>query len=412
MGKISNRKLHLNKGRWNHDLEEVETQAGSSTRSEVSQESSELESWSWDGDSGGSSRGFRHAEGRDMFHMMQGQRSPVETPTSTRSALRSSASLFVPGQCQPPPPPPAASGSGKTPVRCIIEGAFGSRLVSLNMSDAPSHTEVEVVLQPKQDEMFGPWSVDPQARPRALHMLLESFKILGPKIKSLQPSADESQISVGYSEVASDRLCWEHAQYGCCPRGPSCRWEHAVIEMYLITLVMQPLATDFSPVSMPPFAPPPLAAPQHRGDCQQVPVPPVSSFIIAAAPPPVQQVCSCGHPFVRTGLFCQFCGAKRPPEAQHQAAGIFYAVSAVPAGMAPPTLPAECVGCSDTAPCLPPACDASPDVLAKDVPPKDIKEDSKGADPTPSADRTPSQTPAAMRSTSTRWADIEDDDDA
>lgn len=147
--------------------------------------------------------------------------------------------------------PPACQGA-KVPVRCAIEGAFGGRLVGTNMVDTPSHTEVEVVVHATPSDMYGPWNMDPEARGRALYTLLHAFKILGPQIKSLQPSADGSQLCLKYSDANPDRMCWEFGQHGYCPRASTCRWEHIATEAFIITLVMQPLAFDSSPMAMQP----------------------------------------------------------------------------------------------------------------------------------------------------------------
>jgi hypothetical protein len=178
--------------------------------------------------------------------------------TALRSRLSSRASLFVPGKCPPAGqaavPPALASmarESAKVPVRCVIEGAFGNRLCSVNMADLPAHTEVQVVVQAKPNEMCNPWAVEPQAQTRALHVLLQAFKTLGDKVKALEPSADASQLQVKYSEASSENLCWQFGQYGYCPR-PSCRWEHAPVETFIVAILVQPAAINMSSVAMSP----------------------------------------------------------------------------------------------------------------------------------------------------------------
>jgi len=150
------------------------------------------------------------------------------------------------------------------------------------MADMQSHTEVEVVVNPKVEEMYGPWSMDPQARSRALHMLLQAFRILGPQIKGLEPSADESKLVVKYSEANTDRLCWQFGQYGYCPRGPSCRWDHVALETFIITIVMQPLAMDMSPVAMPA----PASTACHFGELPNGELPGGMVGYVIAAPMP------------------------------------------------------------------------------------------------------------------------------
>lgn len=283
----------LDKRDWNHRYGcEVDTQAGSSTVSVASHSSSEFESRSWDGD--GSGRNSPPVGG------IEGTGTTTAAPTRTR--LKACASLFVPGghtlAAPPPPPPPSLSAgreSAKVPVRCIIEGAFGNRLCGIHMADMQSHTEVEVVVSPHASERYGRWCMDPRGgaahfeeRSRALHVLLQAFKILGPAIKGIEPSADESKITLQYSEASTDRLCWEFGQHGYCPRGASCRWDHVAMEVFVITIVMQQLAMNASPAAISPSP----GAPLHFGEFSNgdLPVPMVGYVIAAPMPPTIEQV--------------------------------------------------------------------------------------------------------------------------
>jgi len=162
--------------------------------------------------------------------------------------------LFVPGCAVPPPPAPLASQGAKVAIRCVIEGAFGNRLTGMNMVDTPSgsQTDVEVTVLATREDMYAPVT---EARSRALYTLLHAFKILGSQIKSLEPSTDESQLHIKYSEASPDRMCWQFGQYGYCPRQHVCRWEHIAMESFVISLVMQPLPLGGSPANpqvMPP----------------------------------------------------------------------------------------------------------------------------------------------------------------
>lgn len=351
--KKTTRKLQ-HAGRWN-ELEEADTQAGSSTSSMNSSANSnasfELESRSLDGDSDGSTRGDRRRERRENVESTKGKGTPLEAPTKM-SQLRSSASLFVPGQCPAPPPPVAAIG--KQPVRCIIEGVAGNRLCGLRMVDTPSHFEVEVTLHPSQDD-YESWNMDPQME--ALNLLLRAFSQSG-QFMSAQPSADQTQINVRYSEIASNRLCWEYAQYGCCPRGPSCRWEHGKIEDYMISVVIQPTGMDYTAgmdFNMPPLVPSVMPCADMANQC--------GGYIIAApVPAPIEDVCSsCGTKFLPLGKFCQTCGAKRPQPQEQQVAGcqgcpgMYYPIAAVPVGDVSPTSEAVVADAPRAAPRADPA---------------------------------------------------------
>jgi hypothetical protein len=263
---------------WN-EWEESETQPGSSTRSLVSHTSSDC-----DGDGGE----LGQLKGRALLNMLNGKQSDEALPPPPpppgpppKAKLNSRACLFVPKQHLAPPPAPALpsqhsqAAAAKVSVRCVIEGAFAQRLCSITMREMSTHTEVEVVVHPKPTEQYGPWAVDPLAHSRALHLLMQAFKTLGSKAKAIEPSADQTQLHVKYSEVSSDKLCWEFAQYGSCPR-PSCRWEHAVLESFVVSIMVQPLAYEFpSQSAMSPTSP-------------QVPV--QFGYVIAPAPPTMEQV--------------------------------------------------------------------------------------------------------------------------
>lgn len=165
--------------------------------------------------------------------------------------------IWMPG-CPAPHEVPASQGE-KMPVSSVIEGALGSRLCGISMVDMPSYTHVEVVVH----ATYEPQLVDPQAqsntlstlmsqaRSNALSTMMHAFQILGPQIESLQVSPDKSQVHLKYLDTCPDRICWEFGQYGSCPRPKTCRWEHAVAELFVITLVMKPLLADASPMAVP-----------------------------------------------------------------------------------------------------------------------------------------------------------------
>lgn len=181
---------------------------------------------------------------------------------SSRTRLSSRASQFIPGaapalQCTPaahPAPNPPYSQDAKMPVRCVIEGAFGNRLGGLNMMDLQTHTQVEVCVHAMPSDMAGPCAVDPQAYMRALYTLMHAFKSLGHKIHQLDLKAAESQLHIKYCEARQDSICWEFGQYGYCPRGNTCRWQHAATEVFVINMLVQPLAMgmDMSAIAMAP----------------------------------------------------------------------------------------------------------------------------------------------------------------
>jgi hypothetical protein len=121
------------------------------------------------------------------------------------------------------------------------------------MRDMQSHTEIEVVVHAGPSDMYkfdGQWTIDPEARARALFALMSMYQMLGPQIKYVEPSADGTQLSVGHSESSSDRICCEFCRYGHCSRHASCEWDHIAMEHFVITIVMQPWG-EASPAPAP-----------------------------------------------------------------------------------------------------------------------------------------------------------------
>lgn len=166
-----------------------------------------------------------------------------------------------PAQSSPPYAMPSMSQkSGRAPIRCVIEGAFGNRLNSIGMVDKDVVTEVLVVVSENAYPTGTSWELDDLAQTRAMHVLLESLQVLAGKLKSYETSADNKQLTIGYSEVPSDTLCWNYAKIGFCPR-ESCRWVHAALEVFVIKIILQPLVptvqcTVLSPVGVAPPQPP------------------------------------------------------------------------------------------------------------------------------------------------------------
>mmetsp|Transcript_155854 Transcript_155854/g.270323 ORF Transcript_155854/g.270323 Transcript_155854/m.270323 type:complete len:460 (+) Transcript_155854:106-1485(+) len=187
----------------------------------------------------------------------------AQGPPRPKAKLRSSASMFIPQNASGNTPPPYAmpqgisQNSGQLPVRCIIEGAFGNRLCNLAMVDQDALTEVNVIVSENAYPTGYSWELDPLAQSRAMHVLLEAFKILGSKVKSIEPTSDNTQLSLKYSEVPSDTLCWEHAKTGFCPRA-ACRWVHAAFEMFIINVILHPVVpqTQARPVLVVPITMP------------------------------------------------------------------------------------------------------------------------------------------------------------
>lgn len=293
------------KGPWHDFVEHELPQAGSSTNSDYSNLSRELLLHSSEGAAGqkwlpNEGKGHRREPKQPTPNAQTA--APARTPLTSRgrnpltsegkTRLNSKAGLFIPGQAPqgggfvpgggtqhggvPPPPLPPDS---KVPIRCVIEGAFSSCLGGLSMVDTASHTNVEVVVHADQSDVCATppttggmaWEISPEARSRALYTLLHAFKTLGSHVKSIEPSADGSQLCVKYSEACTDRMCWDFFQYGYCPRPQTCRWDHITMDTFIITISIKP----------PGFAPSPMATP-----CQvaELPATAVPTGYVSASP--------------------------------------------------------------------------------------------------------------------------------
>lgn len=173
-------------------------------------------------------------------------------------SLKSNATLFVPGEksgTAPAAPVAPCVAPGCTareaatgPVRGVIESAFAGKLNRISMCDMPSHTEIEVVVHAGPSDMYkfaGQWMIDTAARVQAVFALLTMYQTLGPQIISAEPSADGTQLFIGYSGASPEQICAEFWEYGYC-----------AMESFIITIVMQPWGSEASEM-----APAALAAP-------------------------------------------------------------------------------------------------------------------------------------------------------
>lgn len=58
----------------------------------------------------------------------------------------------------------------------------------------------------------------------------------------LLPADEGAHICVEFCAADRTTLCHEFSHYGSCPRGATCRWAHAMIEVFMINIVLAPLA--------------------------------------------------------------------------------------------------------------------------------------------------------------------------
>lgn len=187
--------------------------------------------------------------------------SPVRFKTPLgKTKLTSGAALFVPqGLSEPVMPPapimmPGGPTPGKDALSGIIESTLGSEVWDLSMVDCigaagewytavaitiPALTASMVHLATSQDtELVA--AAQQATQSLAVQSLIHSLQNMSPHMV-ITPSEDTSRLSVEYCGADRDRLCWEFSHLGQCPRGASCRWQHAMVETFLISIMLQPL---------------------------------------------------------------------------------------------------------------------------------------------------------------------------
>jgi len=200
-------------------------------------------------------------------------------PSPLKAKLRSSASLFVPGGSlqQQGAGVTAPLEDGKSAVRRVLQQAFGGCLRGLSLKEAASHTEVAVTLSMPKSLMCVQHSsvavAERLARTQATRDVLESVNLLGTHVQCLEPSYDAGRLYLEYIAAPADQICWEYLRAGGCPR-PNCRWTHAVLEVFIITIAMEMRAP---------------ATPAHHAGVHfvQMHMPQAGAGYVCAALPPV-----------------------------------------------------------------------------------------------------------------------------
>mmetsp|Transcript_57329 Transcript_57329/g.105426 ORF Transcript_57329/g.105426 Transcript_57329/m.105426 type:complete len:698 (+) Transcript_57329:81-2174(+) len=163
--------------------------------------------------------------------------------------LRSSASMFVPGQSSPSAGPShksaqrtnggQAKGPGREMLANLISQTFGTEIWNVMMVDCEdytgrSYTAVELTL-PMCSEWPASQLQQDQAALQNLRWNLNSME----GVQSAELSADGTALQMDYCLAGKDRLCWDFAHHGFCPR-PACRWQHVAMEKFVITVLLRP----------------------------------------------------------------------------------------------------------------------------------------------------------------------------
>lgn len=192
--------------------------------------------------------------GSDQDRCFSGDSLSGSPPKTSLKSLKSQAKLFVPTEelsvadlttmlpaCTPTP--------GKDCLAGIIHSTLGGEVLNLNMMDGISYdgqwyTAVEITI-PELSATTMTESVtsgDAEAitadQQKNFHSLVQALRDFKPAMV-LQPPANGAQICVEFcAAVDPAKLCREFSRCGSCPRGATCRWEHAMMELFMINFVL------------------------------------------------------------------------------------------------------------------------------------------------------------------------------
>jgi hypothetical protein len=199
--------------------------------------------------------------GSEQDRILQGtQQTPLRLPEKTSlKSLCNKATLFVPTEELGPVDmammmPPCMPTPGKDCLAALIHSTLGGEVWNLNMMDGMMpysqqwYTAVEIVIPELDPSMChlatsGDANAVDLARQSHQSKAISSLKqaLQGMSGAILQPAEDGAQICVEFCAGNRDKLCREFSHFGCCPRGATCRWEHALIELFMINIVLAPL---------------------------------------------------------------------------------------------------------------------------------------------------------------------------
>lgn len=185
-------------------------------------------------------------------------KTPLASPAKTSlSSLKNKATDFVPTLESGCPlldlnaedlmdlmaPPPFMPTPGKDCLAGVINNALGSEVWNLNMMDATGYngewfTGVEITIPAlcaADDE------AQQKNQSQVVQTLTKALEELAPNMV-VQPADHRAQLCVEFCAADRNKLCMEFSQYCSCPRGDKCRWAHAMIETFMINLIVAPLA--------------------------------------------------------------------------------------------------------------------------------------------------------------------------
>jgi hypothetical protein len=151
-------------------------------------------------------------------------------------------------------PPPCMPTPGKDIIVDVLHAALGSELWNLNMMDFTDYggdwyTGVEVTIPAlpasmvhlvTSSDVAACEAAMQQNEKKALDSVTQGLQSLEHNMV-IMPADDRAHIRVEYCAADRTKLCREFSHFASCPRGSTCRWNHAIVETFLIHLVVAPL---------------------------------------------------------------------------------------------------------------------------------------------------------------------------
>jgi hypothetical protein len=152
-------------------------------------------------------------------------------------------------------PPPCMPTPGKDCLAAAAHQALGTELWNLNMIDCTDYngewlTGVEIMIPAlsasnchlaESDDAEAIEAAQQENQAKAVKSLTKALKDLAPNM-AVQQADRGAQLCVEFCAADRDKLCREFSHFCSCPRGDTCRWAHALIETFMINVVLAPLS--------------------------------------------------------------------------------------------------------------------------------------------------------------------------
>lgn len=205
---------------------------------------------------------------------------PVTPPRTSLKSLQSKATMFVPTEEMTmmfPPPAPCMPTLGKDCLAGVIHHTLGAELWNLNMFDVAMYTgewstviEITIpALSASSCHMVASHNaaeIDAATQKNhtgAVKALRKSIQNLGANWV-IQDGNQSAHLCVEFCAADRTRLCRDFSLYGCCHRGDACRWQHAMLETFMINFIMAPLMGHQDYVGATPSRPSQQTVTKHE----------------------------------------------------------------------------------------------------------------------------------------------------